>query len=392
MIFDSADYYFIDFQSDLPKGAAYTHIGMYAAWLALRGLGSTDLNDYLYHLRTRRMSCGEFLAEACDGKLGTQDVNAEGQAFSEDYYAAHFRADYERLFKAEFGRSGHQVDDFCSLPDSWHNFDRLAPVLNRRWMDWKAVRNGVIWAPMPAVEEVFARVQASLQPFLDQAGFAHDPASEPAMMDGPAPNRAGRLFRTDYPGGRHWLLIVVKSTAQGAFTLSLVVASCLDAVAERIRDHGLPEYFRDTPDDPLPYTAILRLSQWLRADPQLVVELDDDDDPVLVMRSPEDLATVLPVLSDKLHKVMAPLLARLGTLKGLDALRCHRPLSESILYTEPFNRLVLSTAEVAGNPRILELCDELEALGTDPHAPGMYMYLPNLLAHIRQVRERHTSQ
>lgn len=389
MIFDSADTHFIDFQTDLPKQAAYTHIGMYAAWLALRGMGSADLNDYLYHLRARRMSCGEFVSEACDGKFGSLDVNEEGLAFSEYYYAAHFYADYEQLFKTEFGRSGHPVDDFCRIPDTWHNFDRLAPVLNRRWMDWKAERDGVKWAPMPAVEEVFAQVLQALQPFLDQNGFAHDPANEPSMTDGPAPNREGRLFRTDYPGGRHWLLLVVKSTTRNTFTLSLVIASCLDAVAERIRDHGLPEYFRDRPDDPLPYTAVLHLSQWLRADPQLAVEVDEDNNALLVLRSPDDLAAVLPALSDRVHKVLRPLLAKLGTVKGLDEVRCHRPLSESILYTEPFNRFVLSTAEVAGNPRILELCDELEALGTDPYAPGMYMYRPNLLAHIRQVRARY---
>ena len=63
-------------------------------------------------------------------------------------------------------------------------------------------------------------------------------------------------------------------------------------------------------------------------------------------------------------------------MQGLDAVRCTRPLSESILYTEPFNRFVLSTAEAAGNPRILELCDELEA-------PGSRMFHPNLMAHVR---------
>lgn len=72
-------------------------------------------------------------------------------------------------------------------------------------------------------------------------------------------------------------------------------------------------------------------------------------------------------------------------------MRCTRPLSESILYTEPFNRFVLSTAEAAGNPRILELCDELEALGSDPQAPGSRMFHPNLMAHVRLVRQRNSA-
>lgn len=64
MIFDSADYYFIDFQTDLPKEAAGTRIGMYLAWLTLRGLGGEGVNDFLDDLRARRMSCADFLFDA----------------------------------------------------------------------------------------------------------------------------------------------------------------------------------------------------------------------------------------------------------------------------------------------------------------------------------------
>ncbi|MGZ7153950.1 hypothetical protein ACXWOD_10695, partial [Streptococcus pyogenes] len=81
-------------------------------------------------------------------------------------------------------------------------------------------------------------------------------------------------------------------------------------------------YFQDSPDDPLPYTALVRLYQWLRADPALIVEADDNHNSQLVFRTPEELAAGLPVLAQRCRTVLGPLLKMLSTVQGLDALRC----------------------------------------------------------------------
>lgn len=389
MIFDSADYHFIDFQTDLPKEAGGTRIGMYATWLTLRGLGGDGFNDYLDDLRARRISCAGFLFDACDGKLGSEDLSEEGLAFTSHYYDAQFDADFDRVFTNEFSRTGHAADDACSIPDSWANFDRLALVLNRRWMDWMAERDSRARLPLPAADAVFGQVMGALQGFLDAEGFKHDPAAEAGMIDAPAPGRMGRVFGTQYPGGRHWLAAIVKATPAGPCTLSLIVASCLAVVAERIRDHDLPDYFHVAEAGaPLPYTAVLRLSQWLRTERELLVEADENDDGVIVFRQPDDVAVKVTLLAARLKSVLSPLLAQLATVKGLDELRSTQPLTASVLYTDPFNRLILSAAEVAGNPRLLALCDELEALGRDPCAPGPRMHWAGLIAHVEQVRDR----
>lgn len=391
MIFDSADYYFIDFQTGLPKEAAGTRIGMYLAWITLRGLGGEGVNDYLDELRARRISCADFLFDACDGKFSTLEVNDEGRAFTEHYYEAQFNGDFNAVFAGEFSRTGHDLDDSCSVHCNWHNYDRLALVLNRRLQDWRARRDQVAWPALPALDGVYAAVLRALQPFMQAKGFVHDPVNEPDMTDAPSPERVGHLYCSDFPGGKHWLLVVLRSTPQNTVTLALTVASRLDAVAERIRDHGLPEYFNDTPESPLPYTALLRLPHWLRGDADLLVEADDHRETALVLRGPQGLAKTVLLLAQRCETVLGPLLDQLATVQGLDAVRCTRPLSDSILYTEPFNRLVLSTAEAARNPRILELCDELEALGRDPQAPGPRMFYPGLMAHIRLVRERNSA-
>lgn len=390
MIFDSADYYFIDFQTDLPKEAAGTRIGMYLAWLTLRGLGGEGVNDCLDDLRARRISCADFLFDACDGKFTADDVNDEGKAFTEHYYTTQFNDDFDKVFAVQFSRTGYALDDSCNVPCHWHNYDRLALVLNRRLQEWRAQRDQIQWPVLPALDSVYATVLRALQPFMQANGFVHDPVNEPEMAEPPSPDRVGHLYCSAFPGGNHWLLPVVKSTPQGAITLALTLASRVDTVAERIRDHGLPEYFNDTPESHLPYTALLRLWQWLRGDPELLIEQDDDGNTALVLRGPQGLARTVLLLAQRCETVLGPLLDQLATVQGLDAVRCTRPLSESILYTDPYNRLPLSTAEAANNPRILELCDELEALCSDPQAPGGRFFYPNLMAHINLVRERNT--
>lgn len=389
MIYDAADHCFNDFQTGLPQAAAATHIGMYLAWLTLRGLGGPDLDGYLDDLRARRIGCRDFLLDACDGKFTSDDVNDEGAAFTAAYYAARFADDDRDVFSGEFTRTGHALDDLCSIPETWHRFDRLALVLNHRWLTWRAQRDGAVWVPRMTPEQLLARVVQVLQGFLVQERFSPDPDSEARMLDAPSPGRAARLWRTDVPGGRHWLALVLKCVPDTGVTLSMLVASCVDVVAERVRDHGLPDHFRDRPTDPLPYTATLNLGQWLRADPQLPIEADANGSACLAFRRPEDVARLLPVLADRCTTVLSPLLAQLGTVRGLDALRCTSPIDSSILYTDPFNRLMLSTAEVAKNPRILALCDEQDALARDPQAPGMRMHALNALAHINHVRRQH---
>lgn len=216
MIFDSADYYFTDFQTDLPREAAGSRIGMYAAWIVLRGLGGEGVNSYSKDLRTRRTSCAEFLFHACDGKFSTHDVNEEGRAFTEHYYDRQFNSDFDATFAGEFSRTGHDVDDFCSVRCNWHNYDRLALVLNRRLQDWRAQRDQVAWPVLPALDKVYATVLRTLGPFMQAKGFVHDPVNEPDMIDAPSPERVGHLYCSNFSGGKHWLLVVVKSTRQGA--------------------------------------------------------------------------------------------------------------------------------------------------------------------------------
>lgn len=145
MKYDDSEYYFLNFETDLDNSAANTHIGMFFAWALLSGLGQTDNPDLdnreaLAQLRAREKTGGELLSDLCDGKLTSDEFNDEGNAFAASYYETQFDSDYARVFRDQIPNTGHQLDDACSVPDTWANFDRLKPVLDRRLAEWRAGR------------------------------------------------------------------------------------------------------------------------------------------------------------------------------------------------------------------------------------------------------------
>jgi hypothetical protein len=141
MGYDNADWHSGgDFPKDLPPENGGTHIGMFLAWAILRNLeGDThqeEFQDELAEVRARRMTGRDFLFKACDGKFWEEDLNEEGNAFAHSYYGAG-------------GKTGKYFDDYREIlegdvagtyyvADTWDNFDQLAPVIDRRFADWRS--------------------------------------------------------------------------------------------------------------------------------------------------------------------------------------------------------------------------------------------------------------
>lgn len=126
-----------DFPADLPPEAGATHIGMYLAWLLLRGMAGEelldDMQEELGSLTRRAMTPGQFLL-VCDGKFVDEMINDEANAFTAEYYDmdnGQYLDDYEDLL-------GEDVPDLYHVADTWENFDRLAPVIAQRFGTWQA--------------------------------------------------------------------------------------------------------------------------------------------------------------------------------------------------------------------------------------------------------------
>ena len=122
----------------IPAGAGATHIGMFLAWAINRGLTATldqVWQDDIAVLKRREMAPGAWLTHYCDGKFSDSMLSTEGNAFAEAYYddEGEYLPDYARILGAD-------VDTLYDVPDNWDSYDRLAPVLDARLVQWRGAR------------------------------------------------------------------------------------------------------------------------------------------------------------------------------------------------------------------------------------------------------------
>ena len=113
---------------------------MFLSWCLLNGLaGELHLDDFpetLEALKARKITPGEFLIKACDEKFTDEDLSEEGNAFTVAYFdfkTGNYLGDYEDTLLLP-GRNVY------SVPDTWETYDKLAPIIERRYKEWK--KNG----------------------------------------------------------------------------------------------------------------------------------------------------------------------------------------------------------------------------------------------------------
>lgn len=129
-----------DFPAELSPEAGATHIGMFLAWLLLRGMAddemTEDMQEELEALTQRTMTPGQFLL-VCDGKFVDDMVNDEANAFTRQYYQAddcQYPDDYVEVLAGDLPSLYH-------VADTWENFDLLAPVIARRFDAWRTAQS-----------------------------------------------------------------------------------------------------------------------------------------------------------------------------------------------------------------------------------------------------------
>jgi hypothetical protein len=137
---DASWHYGGDFPKDLPDEAGATHTGMFVAWALLAGLaGDIHIEEFpesVEKLRSRTVTPGQFFLEACDGKFTDEDLNDEGNAFAQEYFEferGSYLEDYGRLLAEDLPSQYH-------VQDSWTSFDKLRPILDKKFEDWRRSR------------------------------------------------------------------------------------------------------------------------------------------------------------------------------------------------------------------------------------------------------------
>src|SRR5262245_2804454 len=136
MAYDRADWHYGgDYPEGLPSENGGTHIGMFLGWAIMSGLeGQFHRNESpasLAAVRARQMTGRQFLFKECDEKFWDEDLSDEGNAFAKDYYESNrYLEDYEVALAGDLPTLYH-------VEDSWQNYDRIAPVISRRFEEWK---------------------------------------------------------------------------------------------------------------------------------------------------------------------------------------------------------------------------------------------------------------
>lgn len=155
MAHDKAKYHYDgDFPEDLEPEQGGTHIGMYYTWLADKGLLNfedydeefkKETEDSIQELLDHKTTPGIFLIENCDGTLLGDEISQEGNEFTNVYYLKSYDLDYLETLDSD-----GQLPSLYHIADTWENYIKLKPVLDKRFEQWK---NGELKSAKPTSSE-----------------------------------------------------------------------------------------------------------------------------------------------------------------------------------------------------------------------------------------------
>ncbi|WP_338763445.1 hypothetical protein WAF17_19635 [Bernardetia sp. ABR2-2B] len=120
---------------DLSIIHAHTHIGIFLTWIAKNDLTSEDFEDeaglQIRNLEQRSISCCIF-SELWDGVISDEMLNEKAQKFADAYYATgKYIEDYRKIFP--------EHDCMYLVEDTWENYEKVAKVLDMRFLEWKNI-------------------------------------------------------------------------------------------------------------------------------------------------------------------------------------------------------------------------------------------------------------
>jgi hypothetical protein len=124
-----------DYPDNLPQENAGTHIGMFLTWIIDKDLigemHREDSQEAIQKVLNRQMTGREFLTQECDEKFWEEDLNEEGYAFTQHYYESDsYIQDYADTLATD-------VDNIYEVENTWENYDKLKPVIDKRYGQWK---------------------------------------------------------------------------------------------------------------------------------------------------------------------------------------------------------------------------------------------------------------
>lgn len=138
-VYDNAKWHYEgDFPGDLLPFQGYVHTGMFLGWCIDNDLMSeqfkTDLAKEIAHFKKQKITGAQIYEGCCDGIFMSEDLNETGNQFAAAYFnfdTGSYLSDYEDTL-------GGVLPSLYHVEDSWENYNKLKPVIDRQFQAWKA--------------------------------------------------------------------------------------------------------------------------------------------------------------------------------------------------------------------------------------------------------------
>lgn len=150
IVYDKAKYHFgaENYPKDLPVEQAYVHTGMFLGWIIDNDLFNKQFFDELGiqkdidAFKNRRIRATDIYRNLLDGTLTNEDLNEDGNAFSQYYFdfnKGQYIQDYMKVF-------GLKADNNYVVENTWENYEKIKKVVDQRYVQWKKKRSGNFWS------------------------------------------------------------------------------------------------------------------------------------------------------------------------------------------------------------------------------------------------------
>lgn len=368
MKYDDAEYYFLNFTTDLPNEAGGRHIGLFLEWAILRGLGGSEVRDTAAQLLRGELSPSDLIFDYCDGKLMDSDLSEEGNAFAASYYETHHLNDIatalnvdddddDALFAAELTPQRHR---------------RVHWQLDQRYSDWRRQFG------LPGKEALLQCVLTVVSPVVEAAGFARKPANTWSQVA-----EYATFQREDAAGEQTFNLIAVDHPAS-FYGIRVAFTVHLQALYDKLCDEMRADM--EVPVSSLQYAAEIPFVPFAQGWNGYTQTYINSDAGFWIWRE-EDIEPLAQWLAQRLSDFALPLLRRLNTVESVAQAYAATPLSASPIYDAASPYAALLAAEMAHHPRLDAMLDETERmLQSLPQRRHLQAGALKLIARIRARR------
>ena len=140
VVFDKAKWHINDnFPTDLDPYQSYIHTGLYVCWLVDTDLYENDFKNNFQQsidrLLKRQSTPVNFYAEQLDGIFDASGLAQEAIKFTTQYFDFE-KGQYIQDYLIALDPNDQQPSMFY-IADTWNNYNKLKPIIDNRFMEWK---------------------------------------------------------------------------------------------------------------------------------------------------------------------------------------------------------------------------------------------------------------